>query len=307
MPRWRRPGVRVTIRPAAEAYEARQPVKVRVTAEARRDTTVRSASAYLVASLWYGKDRVVFYGPYAGGYTTRQSPASVTVGQIGLGIPAIIRAGERAECEAVLPNLATAPSWGDKPAQRIAYSVQARVHLADGSVCRGTAPVRLLSPRSLYQQVEGTAMRPTYVQAGKCDLELDLPALHAQPGETLRGTLHIRPRESLRARRVTVSLVSIETVTGEKPARTVSYDDYRRDDVKYPYDRNVHRTSVLRRRRITLTGPCEIPFVAQLPGGVVPTAFTGYLSRRWYVQATVTYALFSQDDCGLELNVHTGQ
>lgn len=305
MRRWVRPDVRVTIRPAAEAYEVGQPIKVRVAAVARRGSDIRSASAYLIASLWYGESRA--FVTQGSAWVSTPPPAAVRISRVALDIPATIRAGDRAECEAMLPNLASTPSGGGKSGRRIAYSVRAQAHLADGSVTRGTTQVRLLSPRSLYQQVEGTAMRLTQYQSRKCDLELDLPALHARPGETLRGVLRIRPRESVRARRVMVRLVGVETFTKENPVRTVSYDDYRRHDVKLPLSRTHHRKSVMRTRHVTLTGPREIPFVVRLPNGATPTMLTHYLSMRWYAQATVAYNLFSQDECGCELNVHTGR
>jgi hypothetical protein len=157
---WRRPGVRLTIRPAEEAYEVGQPVKVRVTAEARRDSDIRSASAYLVAGLWYGASRVTV-DPSGATYVSGPPPATVQVSSVALDIPAVIRAGDSTECEAVLPNLASAPSGGDKGAgRRIAYSVQVRANLAGGGAARGAWPVRLLSPRDLYQEVEGSASRP---------------------------------------------------------------------------------------------------------------------------------------------------
>lgn len=150
-------------------------------------------------------------------------------------------------------------------------------------------------------------MKVTKHQSGKCDLELELPALHARPGETLRGVLHVRPRQNVRARWVTVSLVRVETAAREKTKRTVSYDDYRRRDVKFPFSTTRRRTALMRTAHITLTGPHEIPFEVQLTGDAMPTMLTHYLSMRWYVQATVAYGLFSQDACGRELNVYTGR
>lgn len=307
MRRWLRPSVRLTIRPAQEAYEVGQPIKVRVTVEARRDSDIRSASAYLVAGLWYGAPRVTVY-PGGATYVSGPPPAVVRVSSVALEIPATIRAGDSAECEAMLPNLATTPSGGDKRAgRRIAYSVQARANLAGGRVARGAWPVRLLSPRTLHQEVEGSVMKIPKYQSGKCDLELDLSALHARPGQTLRGVLHVRPRHSVRARRVTVSLVRVETAAKQKPKRTVSYDDYRRRDVKFPFSITRRRKALMRTAHITLTGPYEIPFEVQLPGDATPTMLTHYLSMRWYVQATIAYGLFSQDACGRELNVYTGR
>lgn len=306
MRRWLRPGVDLTIRPAEEAYEVGQPINVRVTAVARRDSDIRSASAYLVAGLWYGESRVTVD---PSGATSVSGPplATVSVSSVALDIPLTMRGGDSAECEAVLPNRASTPSGGRKAGRRIAYSVQARAALAGSGVARGAWPVRMLSPRSLYQEVEGTAMKVATYQSRKCDLELDLPALNARPGETVRGVLHIRPRQSVRARRVTISLVRVETATKEKPKRTVSYDDYRRRDVKFPFSITRHRKEVTRTAHVALAGPHEIPFEVQLPGDAMPTMLTYYLSMRWYVQATVGYGLFSQDACGSELNVYTGR
>ena len=301
-----RSGVQLTIRTAEAAYEVGQPIRVRATAVARRDSGIRSASAYLVASLGYGAPHVTSTATYTS--VSRPRPAVVSVSRIALGLPAAIRAGDTAECEALLPNLATVPSRGVRMGPHVLYSVCAQVDLAEGGVTRKAAQVSLLSPRSLYQENEGTAMRAPRHPSGKCDLELDLPALYARPGETLRGVLHVRPRGNVQARRVQVSLVRVEWITKEKPTRTVSYDDYRRQDLKLPVSRTRHRKSVMRTRHITLTGPSEIPFSAQLPGNAIPTMLNRYLSTRWYIEASVTYGLFSHGDaCGRELNVYNGR
>jgi hypothetical protein len=271
-----KPPVRLTIAPAAQAYEVGQPIRVRVAAAGLQDATIRQARADLVMRIWLHKPRSLGEGP-----SSREPQRTVTGPGRQLSLPDRLPAGARAECEAVLPaSWATAPSGGQPPGRRIEYSVRAELRLAGGRIARSEAPVRLVSGPSLYQAVEGTQHR---IRLRRCDLELIAPAMRARPGETVRGTLRVVPHRAVRARAVALVVARRQSV----PRRqySIAGQGLARD--------------------VVLGGPQEFPFEVQLPRDV-PTMITPHLSVRWYLRAVVRYGQFARDSCEWELNVYSG-
>jgi len=271
-----KPPVRLTIAPAAQAYEVGQPIRVRVVATGLQDATIRQARADLVMRIWLRKPRSLGEGP-----SSREPQRTVTGPGRQLSLPDRLPAGARAECEAVLPaNWATAPSGGQPPGRRIEYSVRAELRFADGRIARSEAPVRLVSGPSLYQAVEGTQHR---IRFRGCDLELIAPVMRARPGETVRGTLRVVAHRTVRARAVALVVARRQSV----PRRqySIAGQGLARD--------------------VVLGGPQEFPFEVQLPHDV-PTMITPHLSVRWYLRAVVRYGQFARDSCEWELNVYSG-
>jgi hypothetical protein len=272
----RKPPVRLTIAPAAPACEVGQPIRVRLVAVGLKDTTIRQARADLVMRIWRHQPRSRGEGP-----ASRDPQRTVTGPGSQLSLPGGLPAGARAECEAVLPtNWATAPSGGQPPGRRIEYSVRAELRFGDGTMARSEAPVRLVSGPSLYQAVEGTQHR---VRLRRCDLELIAPVMRGRPGETVRGTLRVVPRQPVRARAVALVLARRQSV---------------------PRRRSWMSGQALA-RDVILGGPQEFPFEVQLRCDV-PTMITPHLSVRWYLRAVVRYGQFARDRCEWEVNVYTG-
>jgi hypothetical protein len=282
-------------------YQVGQPIRVRVVAVGRRDAAVKNAEAGLVAKIWYGQ-RAGTATPWGLVPDPNPQPTvsrTVTGSTSGLDLSGPWHAGVRAERELVLANWASAPSGGRAPGRRIEYRVRGVISFADGSMVCREAPVRLLSGRSLNQSVEGTARA---YRTRNCDLSLELPVLHARPGETLRGVLRVRPRRPVRVRRVLVYLLRVEG----GPRLAVRYAVYRRN-IQSPIMDLLRARSVTLARRVELTAPREFPFTVRLPEEAVPTLLTPYLSVRWYVRARVWYGLRGGNDMyDLELNVYTG-
>jgi hypothetical protein len=276
----RKPPVRLAVAPAAQAYEVGQPIAVRVVAVGVEDVAIRQARADLVMRVWLRVPQPLA-GQWGAAPPDKSPQRTITGTGSYLSLPGSLAAGARADCEAVLPNWATAPSGGLPPGPRIEYSVRAELGLADGRTVRGEAPVRLLSGPSLYQTLEGKAHWRRLPRRG--DLELVMPVMRARPGETLRGTLRVVPHQPMRARSVSMLLGRRQSV----PRRW----------------RRMWRQNLA--KDADLAGPREFPFEVQLPRDV-PTMITPYLSVRWYLQAVVRYGLVAADRCEWQLNVYTG-
>jgi hypothetical protein len=256
-----------------------QPITVRVVAVGLRDSSIRQATAWLVQRIWLRKPQpqVGTWGAAPGSTAPNRT---ITGSGSRLGLAGALAAGARAESQVALPNWANAPTGGAAPGRRIEYSVRAELVLADGSKVRSEAPVRLVSGPSLYQQVEGTTR---VHRSRRCELELALPALRARPGETLRGTLRVRPHQPVRARSVSLFLVQRQSVP--QRLRFIRSQGLARD--------------------IELTRPGEFPFGVQIPADSCPTLITPYLWVRWYVHAAVRYGRLRADRYDCEINVYT--
>jgi hypothetical protein len=286
-----------------------------VTAAPRRDISVRAASARLVARIWYRRREVT--GVYVvGGPATRPTPPPVTVtgAATSLSLPATLPAGTPLEREAVLQNWAVTPS-GQRGVLRVDYRLQAELVLGDGRSVRSEAPIRLDSLRSLNQDIEGAPLayrehdwefwRHDPVRyRGDCHLALRLDALHARPGQTLRGELRVSPHQPVRAHRVLVSLQLVEALAGQAMPSAVSAAEYGRD-VESPAVRATRLKPVTLAARITLTGPRDFPFTIRLPGDACPTIRTRYLAFRWYLRGWVQDESLQWQVCDAEINVFT--
>jgi hypothetical protein len=275
----RKPPIQLSIVPAADSYEVGRPVTVRVVATGLEQATIREARADLVMKVWLRKPQVVA-GQWGAARPSTSPQRTVAGASTPLRLAGDLPAGSRAECDVALPNWAQAPSGGRPPGRRIEYAVRAEVKLASGGTVRAETPVRLVSGPALYQKIEGT-QRSRHFR--RCDIELIAPALHARPGQTLRGTVRVTPHRPMRARSVAAFLIRRQSV---------------------PRTRRIMRAGSLA-RGIQLTGPQEFPFDIPVPDEA-PTMITPYLSVHWYVQAVVRYGLFAADRCDWEFNVYTG-
>ena len=305
--RWRPgllwPGFRLTISPLAEAYEIGEPITVRVTAVARRDSEIRLAGAWLAAQIWYRQDPMIFANNVK--VSRQPPPVTVTAAGVRLSLPGTLLAGDRAECEAVLPNWGCAPSGkGLAAGLRVEYWLCARAVLGNGREVRCRAPLRLVSARPVYQDVEGRVLasgEPWY-----CDFELVLPVQHARPGDTLRGVFRVRPRQPVRARDVRVHLAIIQGVTRARPPSQVSCTDYCRPDIESPVAfTGKGFSAVTLARHVDLTGPCEFQFELQVPEGQPHAAHRlpfGALVRGGAVWYGHKYDMYRR-----EINVHNEQ
>lgn len=280
LPGAHKPAVQLAVSVAA-AYEVGQAISVRVVAVGLRDSSIRQATAWLVQKIWLRKPQ-----PQAGMWGAAPGSTAphrtVMGGGSRLGLAGTLPAGARAESEVALPNWANAPTGGAAPGRRIEYSVRAELVLADGGKVRTEVPVRLVSGPSLYQQVEGTTR---VHRSRRCEIELDLPALRARPGETLRGTLRVLPRQPVHARSVSLFLLQRQSV----PKRLHFFG------------------SQGLARDVEITGPSEYHFAVQIPANSCPTLITPYLWVRWYVHAGVRYGRLRADRYDCEINVYTQQ
>jgi hypothetical protein len=264
-----KPAVQLAIAPVAEFYEVGQPVGVRITAVGLRDSSIVAATADLVQTIW----RESTGGPAPGLRTVTR-----TGSDLSLGGP--LPAGARADCEALVPNWAHAPSGGgERGNPGIEYQVRAELRLADGSTVRCQAPVRLVSGPSLYREIEGTQRRR---RCRRFELDLVNPVLSARPGETVCGTLRVVPRRPTRASRVVLNVI-------------------RRPRVRHGSFFRGARLAV----GVEMSGPQEFPFEVRLRREMAPTVVTRELSVRWYLRAEVHYRLLTKDSCDWEFNVYT--
>jgi hypothetical protein len=278
--RFAKPPVELAIVPAARAWQVGRPIAVRVAATGLQDGCIREARAELVMMLWLG-ERVMMAGPW-GAVPPSGAPERVVTGTgSSLSLGGDLPAGTTAECEAELPNWAQAPTGGAFPGRRIEYRVRAEIVFADGRETRQDAPVRLVSPPSQYQEVEGITRRR---QSRRCELELAVPAWRARPGETVRGTLRVVPRGGVRARALFIGLAMRQSVP--------------------LYFRYVQGQKLA--ANTVLTAPGEFPFEFTLPRTCCPTLITPQLWVRWYLSAGLRYGLLSTDRLERELNVYTG-
>jgi len=264
-----KPAVQLAITPAAEVYDVGQPVGVRVTAVGLRDSSILAARAELVQTIW----RESTGGPDPGFRTVTRAGSDLSLG-------GPLPAGARAECEAVLPNWAQAPSGGRQRGNPgIEYQVRAELRLADGSTVRCQAPVRLVSGPSLYREIEGNQHRR---RCRRFELDLVKPVLSARPGETVCGTLRVVPRRPTHAFRVVLNVI-------------------RRPRVRHGSFFRGARLAV----GVEMSGPHEFPFEVRLRREMPPTMVTPELSVHWYLRAEVHYRLLTKDSCDWELNVYT--
>jgi hypothetical protein len=268
--------VKLAITSAAQTWEVGQPVAVRVVATAAQDSGIRNARAELVMRVWLRKPEVVA-GQWGAAPPSAAPQRIVTGTGSELRLAGNLRAGATAECEALLPNWAEAPSGGRPPGRRIEYAVRAEVTLASGRTVRSEAPVTLVSGPGLYRDIEGG--HPAR-RARRCDIELIAPVLRARPGETLRGTVRVVPHRPMRG---SVKLFVVR-------AQTVS-------------PRELQMWSRVVGQLAGRGGPQEFPFETRLPREP-PTMITPYLSVRWYLRAAVRYGLMATDSLDTEVNVY---
>lgn len=269
--------VELAVTSAAQAWEVGQPVAVRVVATAVQDSSIRDARAELIMRVWLRKPEVVA-GQWGAAPPSTAPQRIVTGTGNDLRLVGNLRAGATAECEAVLPNWAQAPSGGQAPGRRIEYAVRAEVTLTSGRTVRTETPVVLVSGPGLYREIEGS--HPAR-RARRCDIELIAPALRARPGETLRGTVRVVPHRPMRA---SVKLFVVRTQT--VPPRELQM-----------WGRVLGRLA-------GQSEPQEFPFEARIPAGT-PTMITPYMYVRWYLRATVRYGVLSADRLDSEINVYT--
>jgi hypothetical protein len=301
--------VRLDIVPAEWIYAAGDPIAVRVTAASRRDVSVRAATAGLVALIWYRPPPFGFRNQFA------PPPATVTGATTSLNL-AGMRAGGTAETKAVVQNWARAPSGTLGTQLGVAYRLRAELVLDDGTTVGCERPIRILSRRSLNQDVEGAPLAyrqygaeawryDTVRYQGSWDLALRLPALHARADETLRGVFRVSPHQAMRARRVLVSLLMVDTLAGSAAPSVISDGEYCRD-VESPMPR-VRRVRPVRLAACTrLAEPPEFPFTIRLPADACPTIRTRYRAVRWYVRGWVRERSSQWQVCDTEINIFTG-
>ena len=273
-----KPAVQLGIAPAAGTYEVGQPIRVRVAAVALQDISIREARADLVQKFWLNVPE----------FGTGEQPQRIVTGTGSwLRLPGAVPVGARAECEAVLPNWAQAPTGGPAPLRRIGYSVRAELVLDGGVRVRREAPVRLVSGPSLYKAVEGTTRRH---RSRQCDLELIIPAWRARPGESIHGMLRVVPKRPFRVRLVVLYL---------RPRQSLP---------KGPRQRAPALSTFIQRHRLArntaLSAPSEFPFEVRLPGDACPTLITTDLWVRWYLQAFVQYGVLRADWLEREVNLY---
>jgi hypothetical protein len=316
--RLRRPAVRLAIAPAAEGYAAGEPITVRVTAVGRHEVNIQAARAGMLARVWYRRPEAtrthVFVAPPSPPPTP--PPARVTGPATSLSLPATLPVRSTVEREAVVQNWACAPS-GALDVPRLEYRLWARCVLRDGEIVNADVPVRVESRRSLNQHVEGAppAYRELKVEFwrhrpvryhGPYDLRLRLPALHARPGESLRGVLQVSPRHPEAARRVLVSLQRVEALAGSAMPSVMSDAEYR-GDVESPVTKAIRVKAVPLADRTRLTAPRDFAFTIQLPAGACPTILTRYLAVRWYLRGWVQEDSSQWQVCDTEINVYTAR
>lgn len=327
MSRLRRPAVRLSVAPVDKVYATGEPITVRVIVACRHDVGIRGAQAGMNARIWYRRPEATrthaFVPPSP---PPTPPPAFVTGPFTSLSLPATLPAGTTVEREAVVQNWAHAPSGALGVVPKIEYRLWARLFLVDGGTVTSGVPVQLESPRSLNQHVEGAP--PSYRELkvefwrgrpvryrGSCDLLLRLPALHARPGETLRGVLQVSPHHPATVRRVLVSLQEVEALAGSAMPTAMSDAEYR-GDVVSPVTTTRRVKAVPLAGRTRLTEARDFPFTIQLPGRdrrlvndrrapLCPTILTRYLAVRWYLRGWVQQDSHQWQVCDTEVNVYT--
>jgi len=308
-----RRSIDLTVSPTADVCEVGQPIRARVIVVARRDVMIRLAVVYMVRRVWYEKKPPMFISgtvipasatepardrTYIGPRTKLDLVGSLAAGeriertavvpQVG-NIPLSRRQSkwtvraQRIESAAVMPQLGSIPSGGHAKRRRIEHWVRAEVAGNRGQAQRAAAPVMLVAGRAVHQAVEGFS--PSAL-ATAWELELAPRVLHIRPGETLRGTLRVKPSRPVRARRVSIRPVFIEVS---------------RQPMRFP------QPSVWLAHEIDLATPREFLFAVRLAGDAAPTLRAPELWFSWQVEGHIDYdSLTKGDTSAYELNVYAG-
>lgn len=277
--KFRDPPVQLAISGVASANQVGQPIKVRVVATGRQDASISEAWAALVMKVWWHRPNVVA-GNWGSAPGSAAPQRTVEGGRTPLRLTGNLRAGTSSQCEVALPNWAQAPSGGQRPQRRIEYSIRAGVKLAGGKTVSTEATVLLVSGPQLYRQVEGSQSSR---RTRRCGIEVVTPAFRARPGETLRGTVRLTPRQPVRARSVLLMLLRTQDVN---PKRHVVWRRRLASDAK-------------------LGSPRDFGFAVPIPAEA-PTMITPYLNVHWQLRVVVRYGMFSADQVDTEVNVYTG-
>jgi hypothetical protein len=270
--------VQLAIAPVASAYQVGQPIKVRVVATGSQDARISEAWVALVMKVWWRGPSVVA-GNWGSAPGSPGPQRTVAGDRTPLDLSGDLRAGTRSEREVALPNWAQAPTGGQRPGRRIEYFIRAGAELAGGKTVRTEARVLLVSGPDLYRYVEGShGSRRTR----RSDIDVVMPAFRARPGEILRGTVRVTPRQPVRARSVLLCLVRTQNVP---PKLKIMWRKALASDAE-------------------LRSPREFGFAVPIPAEA-PTMITPYLNVHWQLRAVVRYGMLAADRLDTEINVFT--
>lgn len=307
----------MSVRAARQSFGVGEPVVAQVSV-AGGGQPVRRCWVELRARVWDGRTRR--RSVYTGyGSTSVDAPARRT--------DMVSRAEVGGLAQAVLPpsgitrqvTLPRAPSAPSAKASRVAvdYVLVARIELENGRKAEASAPVTVVSLRGTYQDVEDAEY---FRLARRCDLELDLPAPRARPGEAIEGVLRVRPHEPVDARLVLRYLYWVQRGRGlpERAASAAALTPTLLRSLEYfPPTRPWNNFALLTRSRravgraalarsVTLGEPAEFPFRIPVRADACPTLITEDCSVRYYVCGEIRYRRDGRDKLAREVNIHSG-
>ncbi|MDQ6875032.1 MAG: hypothetical protein M3042_08245 [Actinomycetota bacterium] len=289
----------VSVLPVHREYLVGQPVVAIVRVAATRDCRVEAGSVALRQSMrsWANQGVEVPLG------SGRRRSRVIELAHAALPMPAMLSAGAVVERTVSLDSRTTSPSGHGGSAAAgaaVEFLVRAEVRLAGSGSVADEVSVRLVSDRVVNRDCEGRVRVRAF---RRCDLELLIRAAHARPGDTLVGTLLIRPHRPLRTHRVVVYLRC--AVAG-----VVAADHSIAGGSRTGRWWRVAALTVA--KRVDLSGPAEFPFAVRLPPNACPTLVTPDCSVRWFLRAEVHHRIagtlrFTSDVYDREINVHTGR
>lgn len=302
-------------------YRVGSPIMVRVQAVARRSCQIQGGAVGLVAELWSGQAKEVSRFLY-GGVSTASLQNIIerpTLARSELAMTGPLSSGASMTEEALLPGPALGPSCEGF----LSFRVVVDVVLADGRIVRAGVPVHMVSPRSLYAQLEGVTRGSGSWGAVEAAFGVGGPRrTSGVTGRTTKGSLQrmeelrqapekpeagpfqgcamelLIPRASARPGEVVPGTLRVRplrpvlvkqlhvALRHKKIGRGWSDHSGFNYTVKVPPSPILQEDScpkVVLAKQLQLTEPLDFPFTVQVPVDGPPTLLTSRCSSRWCV------------------------
>ncbi len=294
-------GPKVAVHPIRPGFLAGEPVTARVSVTGGGGLVAERCQVELLARIWNGRTRKQGLGTFPVSVNAPEDRVAVVSRAEVASLAGAVLPPSAVTGEVTLPDAPSCPS-GKTRRVSVSYVLTARLQLASGRKVAASAPVVVVIPRRLYQQVEGTEC---FRRTQRCDLDLELPAPHARPGEAIEGVLRVHPREPVHAHLVLRQLYTRSAPgIGGTPTPVLT-----QGLACFPPARSLRWAprSLRLARDVMLSGPAEFPFRIPVRGNACPTFITQDLAVRHYVSGEVHYRnrRASLDVLIREVNIHT--
>lgn len=197
-----------------------------------------------------------------------------------------VAAGSEAEHRVSLRIPGDAAPTGEGEITKVRWKVEAILGVGRGLDPDAGAEITVLAPRAPRAaeaaEVDGH---------GDVDLELRLPGgAHVAAGETMAGTLVLRPREAIETQEVRIELVRKEHVPREQG------NEHESVDAKAVLSGGVELGAGI---------PREFPFQLSVPRSAPPSFRTDQSTLRWYLRGVAARRMRSDYNIRQELNLYS--